>query len=79
MSRIAISLLLGSSLQLPWALAVEQLPLRGAEEVEIIKQVLATAQFSRLLQEPEGLTENRVESGRCSKAGSTMLGAGAPE
>lgn len=63
---------------LPWAFAVEQLPFRGAEEGEIIKQVLPTTEFSRLLQEPEGLTENGVESGRCSKAGSTILGMRVP-
>lgn len=74
MSRMA--LLLGSSLHAPLGFCCGAAALQSAEEGEIIKQVLATTQFSLLLQEPEGLTGNRVESGRCSKAGGTILEMG---
>ena len=63
---------------LPWPFPVEQLPFRGAEEGETVKKVLATTQVSLPLQQPEGLTENRVESGSCSKAGGTALEMGSP-
>jgi len=53
-------------------------PFRGAEEGETIKKVLAPTQFSLPLWEPEGLTENRVESGSCSNAGGTALEMGSP-
>lgn len=78
MSRIAIYLLRGSSLHIPWAFPVEQLPFRGAEEGEIVKKVLAATQFSLPLQKPEGLPENIVKSCSCSKAGGTVLEMGFP-
>lgn len=58
---------------IPWAfpVEVEQLPFRGAEEGETIKKALLLP-----LQEPEDLTENRVESGSGSKADGTALEMG---